>query len=1083
MFSNIPILHPIKQYRLFTTALIFVILLSIACGCSNNVNTNTDTERATSKIILDNKQKNYPVGKHVEYMLDPTNELSIKDVISDEYDGKFIKSETDVPNFGQYYNTLWVKYKVKNLSDIEKWLIAYSNVYIYNLEMYISDAKGNFKSNPDWITGLKIPYNSRNIKHYKYLYELNIPKDSEKYIYMKFRGIGITLHLNIFEEAEFYRSQNVELFIKGMFFGIFVTMLLFNLFVFISIKDRAYLYFILFIFGFIIYFFCAEGLAGTIIFKGIGKFNYYMLLTISSFEQIFNSLFVRNFLNTKEKHTIIDKILITIIVIYSIILLTHTFGGYYFFNVVYVFHNFIMQFIPITWFIIGIIALKQGNRSARFYLLAVVLFLFFSFLYVSYRNSIFPETPVSRYFLYIGVAAQGVLLSFALSDKINIFRKEKEQAQKLAIENLHKTNRIKDEFLANTSHEIKTPLNGIIGLSDSITNRLSNDKPQDIKKDLNLITATGRRLYYLINDILDYTKLKNADIKLNKKAVDIIQLTNAVITLLKPTIKDKQIKIINRMSIEDTPLISADENRLLQILNNIIGNAIKYTNEGFITISSNNKNSLFGKNMLELTISDTGRGIPEDKLDKVFDSFETLDDVNENTLGTGLGLSITKQLVELHGGKIYATRNENNGTDFIFTIPVYNEKDSNVATQDELPEKDGAIVDVSFMNKELPEVERKTSYITDKLNVLIADDDYANIQILDNIVSSYGYNVMTAFDGTQVIDFIEEEKIPDLVILDLVMPNMSGYDVLKNIREDFSIFQLPVIILSSKTDTADITTGLGLGANDYLPKPYSKEELITRINNMLVLKESVDEICRLNNNLENIVQEKTIELRNTNTQLKKFSYRVSHDIKNPLSTIMNLLGLLKKKDGSVDSKTAELIKMIMKNARRIKEIIEDLLNLSTVKNKSYLQTSKINLSDMVRDICEDLKKLYSDLNTKIIIKDSVYTSGDAGLLKIAIENMLSNAFKYSQKNDEVIIEFGTEKRNEDTIYYIKDNGTGFDMKYYDKLFEHFERLHESDDYIGSGIGLSTVKEIIKIHNGDIWAESTLGKGSIFYFII
>ncbi len=229
---------------------------------------------------------------------------------------------------------------------------------------------------------------------------------------------------------------------------------------------------------------------------------------------------------------------------------------------------------------------------------------------------------------------------------------------------LSRLDRIKDEFLANTSHELRTPLNGIIGLAESIRDGALGSLPNPVKKNLGMITSSGRRLLGLINDLLDFSRLRNRDIHLKKKPVDIRALTDTVLAVSKPLIAGKDLVLKNQIP-EDIPYLYGDALRLQQILYNLVGNSVKFTDAGEVTVTAVQKDT-----MVEICVTDTGIGIAEAHFDTIFKSFEQLEGSETRHFeGTGLGLAITKNLVELHGGKIRVSSTQNTGSRFFFTLP------------------------------------------------------------------------------------------------------------------------------------------------------------------------------------------------------------------------------------------------------------------------------------------------------------------------------------------------------------------------------------------------------------------------------
>ncbi|MEP5338277.1 MAG: ATP-binding protein [Algibacter sp.] len=401
-------------------------------------------------------------------------------------------------------------------------------------------------------------------------------------------------------------------------------------------------------------------------------------------------------------------------------------------------------------------------------------------------------------------------------------------AEKKQNEELKKIDKLKDEFLANTSHELRTPLNGIIGLSESLKDGVAGELSLKAIENLDMITNSGKRLSYLVNDILDFSKLKNKDLILSQHPIDIYPIINLVIKMSGVFTKGKSLSIINSIP-KNVSLIDADENRLQQIFYNLIGNAIKFSENGKIEIRADQKDK-----MLSISISDTGIGIPKDKLETIFKSFEQADGSTEREYGgTGLGLSVTKQLVELHGGTIKVISELGKGSTFSFTIPISSEK------REDISPKSQNLSNQNVQNLGHDFVTDKEEFISkneSNIKILIVDDEPVNRRVLENHLTVAGYGVVEVNSGKEALNLIDKDYKFDLILLDIMMPSMSGYEVCETIRKKYITSELPIILLTAKNRVSDLVAGFNVGANDYLTKPFSKNELLSRIKTHLNLK-------------------------------------------------------------------------------------------------------------------------------------------------------------------------------------------------------------------------------------------------------
>lgn len=454
---------------------------------------------------------------------------------------------------------------------------------------------------------------------------------------------------------------------------------------------------------------------------------------------------------------------------------------------------------------------------------------------ILFNNSIVDTGTFIPIGLFIFIFFQSVLLAKRFS---KAFFDIEQMSEKLI-----SLNRLKDEFLSNTSHELRTPLNGIIGIADSLLNGATGRLSERTNENLAIIVACAKRLANLVNNILDFSKLRKKDINLRRVPVDIHQLAEIVIKIIEPLIADKPLTIKNKIP-SDISFVDGDEDRIQQIFSNLIGNAVKFTPKGEVSVNAQKK-----ENMVEISVSDNGIGIPKEKLDIIFIAFEqAYGSIEREYGGTGIGLSITKKLVELHGGQIWVESTIGEGSIFYFTLPVA-EKQSlqpyERLSQASLNKPGDVILNELKITDDLPAIysdehtaqlsdvnlikEYAINYDLQNICVLIVDDDIVNLRvILNNLIITGAKNIL-AQSGREALEILSNRR-PDIVLLDVMMPRMNGYETAKHIRKRYSKDDLPIIFISAKNLTVDIIEGFASGGNDYLTKPISRDELIVRIN-------------------------------------------------------------------------------------------------------------------------------------------------------------------------------------------------------------------------------------------------------------
>ncbi|NYV67361.1 response regulator [Bacillus sp. Gen3] len=397
----------------------------------------------------------------------------------------------------------------------------------------------------------------------------------------------------------------------------------------------------------------------------------------------------------------------------------------------------------------------------------------------------------------------------------------------------------KDDFLVNTSHELRNPLYVIMNIIQSILDDNVHSISNEHRNRLKILINVSKRMSFLLNDILDVTRLKEKTIQLHMSKVHLQAVVIGVIDMTKQMVEGKPVRL--QMSISNTfPPIKADENRLIQIIFNLIHNAIKFTDEGSITVRATLSN---GK--AQIYIEDTGIGIEPEALKKIFQPYEQASINNfRDSGGIGLGLSICKELVELHNGTITAHSVPGKGSTFILTLPLFKEEDN-----------EGESSNLFFVNDHLDtiaaaEETHATQIFTEKNislskpRILAVDDDTINLNVLTTILGEKEFDITTVTSARQAMEKLEVQQF-DLVISDVMMPQVSGYELTQMIRKRFSISELPVLLLTARSRTEDIVTGFQSGANDYVTKPVDSWELKARVHGLTKIKLSIEERIRM----------------------------------------------------------------------------------------------------------------------------------------------------------------------------------------------------------------------------------------------
>jgi two-component system sensor histidine kinase ChiS len=484
------------------------------------------------------------------------------------------------------------------------------------------------------------------------------------------------------------------------------------------------------------------------------------------------------------------------------------------------------------------------------------------------------------YLLYLFTAV-GVIAAFVWAQHKKVVR------ERAVSQRLQQLDKLKDEFMANTSHELRTPLNGIIGLAESLILGAGGPQSEASAQNLSMIVASGKRLDRLVNDILDFSQLKENSLTLRQKSVDMRALAQVVLTLSEPLVGDKPVRLVNAID-DSLPQALADEDRVQQVLHNLLGNAIKFTHEGTVELSA----QLVDSNFIEISVKDSGIGIPAEALPYVFDAFQQVHAADRGYGGTGLGLAVTKQLVTLHGGDIRVASTPGEGSVFSFTLPLAEPAEGGQTVRASTPDQQARPQAVealplahSLSGVDKPRVDDEPETETapernSRWHLLVVDDEPVNRQVLLNHLQLQHYRVSQAANGKEALELMADQHF-DMVLLDVMMPQLSGYEICKELRKSYSSHELPIIFLTAKSQVNDLVAGFNLGANDFLTKPISREELLARVRTHLDLLE-------INRELEHKVVERTEELRTKHHELEEAYQRLEDiSLSDPLTGLNN----------------------------------------------------------------------------------------------------------------------------------------------------------------------------------------------------
>ncbi|WP_018871088.1 response regulator [Thioalkalivibrio sp. ALgr3] len=428
----------------------------------------------------------------------------------------------------------------------------------------------------------------------------------------------------------------------------------------------------------------------------------------------------------------------------------------------------------------------------------------------------FNEMGVRNAVANTGVLAAVALHAITLSRR---YARAFERSQRLESE-LRRANRLKDDFLASTSHELRTPLHAMIGMAES----LPREDPRQARA-LDLIQSSGHRLSRLVDDILSFTRLKHGDLHIRPEAIAPAPLLHTAAESVRPLLGDRPVALETEIE-TDLPAVRADADRLHQVLFNLLGNAVKYTDAGRIVLRARRE----GETVC-VEVEDTGSGIAELDPERLQEPYEQgHESADAGRGGVGLGLAISRQILERHGARLELSGGADGGTRARFCLEIARASVPSAGPTSTTPAQPTGPEPAGESTATRPGA-------TTGAHILIVEDEDSAARVLETQLGLEGYRTSRASSGEQALECIAREA-PQLVLLDVMMPDMSGLTVCRRLREEHDPASLPIILVTARTREHDIVEGLQAGANDYLPKPFYRQELLARVQSQLQVHEN-----------------------------------------------------------------------------------------------------------------------------------------------------------------------------------------------------------------------------------------------------
>lgn len=653
-----------------------------------------------------------------------------------------------------------------------------------------------------------------------------------------------------------------------------------------------------------------------------------------------------------------------------------------------------------------------------------------------------------------------------------------------ANDRLKELDNLKTQFFANVSHELRTPLTLILGPAEKLL--MSGGLNEKQIRDLNVIMRNARILLKHVNDLLDVAKLESGKFTPAFAVTDLEKIIRLAASYFEGLASEKSIELKIRAK---QVLAEVDSEMIQRVVLNLLGNAFKFTpSGGRITISLKKEQ---GEAVLE--VRDTGPGIPENMREAIFERFRQVDGRSTRRHGgTGLGLAIAKEFVDLHHGSIRAMEAPTGGTIFQIKIPAKIKAGRHVqkATPDIRLSAAAEQAVEELNNISRPQVTRATSANVDKGIVLVVEDNPDMSQFLVDTLSPE-YKVEVAFNGREGLKKAIELR-PSLILTDIMMPEMSGDQMVAEIRRHPELENTPIILLTAKTDSELRINLLSHGAQDFVLKPFFPEEVLARARNLIVVKRAIEilqkDLAIQLNDLDSLAHEvarRRQEALQAIIARDEFLSLASHELKTPLTCLKLQLQMTEKTLQVASAKDliyeqiGDAFSMALKQVNFLEDLVDRLLDVSRIQTQRLsFSFDEVNLARLVEDVVNSFSEELARARcpAQLCLNNALIGHWDSYRIRQMISNLLSNAIKYAPNKPIQIITTGDAHTAK---FILQDFGPGISKSDQERIFSLFERAVPANQVSGLGLGLFITKKIVEGHGGNIKIESIKNEGTKF----
>lgn len=758
-------------------------------------------------VEFDEFTQSLPLGRSLQVFEDADGQASIAQVRAQAAAGNFQAHDKATLNAGYSRSVFWLKidlqYRPTNPAAQRTWLLELAYPPLDHLDLYLPDARGDYQK--VWQTGDALPFASREIRQNNYLFNLDFTPGQTQTVYLRLQSQGsIQAPVTLWSSTAYLEEQPVRLYVLGLIYGVLLGMLIYNLFIYLSVRDTSYLYYIFYIASFGLYQLSVNGAAVQYFWPDNPWWANAATPFFIGCAGLFGSQFARSFLQTSTHSRWLDRLLLALVAFSALVVGLSLMTSY---ALALRLATALALTFTVVIFAAGIFAWLRGLRVARYFIIAWSAFLLGGIINTMMVLGYLPNVFLTMYSSQIGSAIEVALLSLALADRINAMREQQAQTlfdagQKLEVLNqqLAHSNKLKDEFLATLTHELRTSMNGVIG---SLELMQTVEMDPELEQYQQTAAGSAREMMRMVNGILTLTELQAGKLKASPSTFSLRGLVEALRVQFdgNATSKSLDFKVDVAPGVPDR--LQGDSAKLAQCLECLLDNAIKFTRVGGLALRVSGKTVSPDRLALSFAVIDTGIGFTDLGEATMYQRFFQLDgSMTREYGGLGVGLAICRQLVELLGGRLTHRSEPGRGSRFQLDVEF------------EVPplERPSA----SFMPRDLSRLR-----LPQDCAVLLVDDNNVNQLVMRGMLLKLGFRVRTADSASAALDFLQRETV-DAVLLDYELQPMDGVSVCCQIRALPGCSQLPVFVIAQGVDRERCPTGALI---DYLNKPVKFEDL------------------------------------------------------------------------------------------------------------------------------------------------------------------------------------------------------------------------------------------------------------------